>query len=178
MASKLTHSFFLLFSVFILSNCSVSYKLKGGSTPINAKSLAIPNVLNESIGGPANLGQLVTEQLREYFQRNTKLEIVVDNAYQDLVIEGNIVQYQISPLAPIATTGGNGEASQSELVMVFKGKYFNPYAEDGKQETPIEARGTASYATSKNLTDIESALIQECVNEILIEIYTKTFDTW
>lgn len=178
MASKTIFNLVFFISLFVFTNCSVNYGFKGGSTPPSAKNLAIPNVLNESIGGPANLGQLVTEQLREYFQRNTKLEIVIDNAYEDLVIEGNIVSYQITSMAPVANNNGVGEAAQNELVMTFKGKYFNPHAEEGKQEIPIEAKGTAAYKTSQNLTDVELQLIEECVNEILIEIYSKTFDNW
>ncbi len=172
-----TYNLLICLSFFALTACSVSFSFTGGSTPVEAKNLAIPDVINESPGGPADLGQTVTLQLREYFQRNTKLEVVVDNGYQDLVIEGSITGYRVTPLAPVAN-GNGGSAAQSELKMTFKGKYFNPHETGAKQEVSFTSTGNAVYNSDQNLTDIESALIEECVEEILTDIYNKTFDTW
>ncbi len=179
MASIINKLVITFISLFLLTNCSIKYSSKGGSVPPNAIQLAIPNVLNESSGGPANLGQTVTEKLREYFQRNTRLEIVVDNAYKDLVIEGNITGYVVNPLTPIGTGDGGGQAAQNELTVTFSGKYFNPYNEDeSKQEVSITAKGNAVFSTAQNLTAVEDQLVEECVDEILISIYAQTFDTW
>lgn len=179
MVSTISKIIFTTITLFLLTNCSITYSTTGGSVPVLAKQLAVPNVLNESSGGPANLGQTVTEKLREYFQRNTKLEIVVDNAYKDLVIEGNISGYQVNPINAIGTGDGGSEASQSELTVTFTGKYFNPHNEnESQQEISITAKGNAVFPTSQNLTDIENQLIEECVDEILISIYSQTFDTW
>src|SRR5690606_17253115 len=77
---KLTNKSYLLVLglVFLLfQSCSVKYSFTG--TNINydlVKTFTVENFYNDSGGGPANIEQTFTEALKEYYQRNTQLELV------------------------------------------------------------------------------------------------------
>ena len=62
--------------------------------------LSVSNFFNDTAGGPPNMGQFFTEELREYFQRNTKLELVQSQG--DLQFEGAISSYDVRPQAVTA----------------------------------------------------------------------------
>jgi len=88
----LSKFYLILFSVLMLglSGCSVKYSFTG--TNINyelVKSFSVENFFNDAGDGPANMEQRFTEALKEYYQRNTQLELVRTNG--DLQFSGSIV---------------------------------------------------------------------------------------
>ncbi|NDE61367.1 MAG: hypothetical protein EB038_03990, partial [Cyclobacteriaceae bacterium] len=85
----------LLVLAFAMMSCSVKYSFTG--TNINyevIKSFSVENFFNDSGSGPANMEQRFTEALKEYYQRNTQLELVRNNG--DLQFSGSIVRYSLS----------------------------------------------------------------------------------
>ena len=57
-------------SLFLLVSCKVEYSFTGTTLDYNVtKTFSIENFFNDSGGGPANMGQLFTEELKDYFQR-------------------------------------------------------------------------------------------------------------
>src|SRR4051812_8884223 len=91
----------------MLAGCN--YSLKPGSTG-TAKTLSVKNFPNEGGGGPSNLGQTFTEKLRNYFQQNSRLILTRDDE-ADWVMEGRIVKYGLSPIAPTSIAANPAGAS-------------------------------------------------------------------
>ena len=90
----------------LFSGCSVKYSFTG--TNINyelVKTFSVENFFNDSGGGPANMEQRFTETLKEYYQRNTQLELVRNNG--DLQFSGSIVRYSLSPQAVVSSGDPN-----------------------------------------------------------------------
>ncbi|MCP6133961.1 LPS assembly lipoprotein LptE, partial [Klebsiella pneumoniae] len=84
---------------FLLGGC---YSFSGVVINPDVKTISIPNFSNASGQGPSNLQQFITEDFKDYFQRNTSLRILPQAG--DLQIEGQIMSYSFSPAA-IQRTG-------------------------------------------------------------------------
>src|SRR5680860_1309717 len=96
----------LICPALILSGCKVEYSFTGTTIDYNVtKTFSIDNFFNDSGGGPANMGQQFTEAIKDYFSRNTQLELVRNNG--DLQFFGAITRYTISPQATISSQDPN-----------------------------------------------------------------------
>ena len=66
------------------------------------------------------MGQLFTEELKDYFQRNTQLELVRSNG--DLQLFGAITRYTITPQATVSSQDPNvpDRAGQMRLTIAVQ----------------------------------------------------------
>ena len=115
---------------FALQACSVKYSFTG--TNINyelVKTFSVENFFNDSGGGPANMEQRFTEAIKEYYQRNTQLELVRNNG--DLQFSGAISRYTLTPQATVSSGDPNlpDRAGQMRLTIAVEVDYINPSSE-------------------------------------------------
>lgn len=171
----------LLISILtvMLVGCSVNYSFTSTSAPTEAKSISIATFYNESSGGPPNFSQTFTEKARDYYQQNTKLEIVSNEG--DLQLEGAIVGYNVSPVAP-EISNGQGASGASEVAVLnrltvqVRAKYVNPFNEkDDFQQT---FSFFSDFDANKSLGDVEDELLEEISDQIILKIFTRSFDNW
>ena len=160
--------------MIIFSSCSVNYSFTSTSAPNQAKSISISTFYNESPSGPPNFSQYFTEQTRSYYQNNTKLEIVPFNG--DLQLEGAITGYNIIPIAPEAAANGIETAALNRLTITIRAKYTNPFNE--KDNFDQNFSFFSDFDQSKSLSDVEDALIEEITEQLIIKIFTRSFDNW
>ena len=75
---KLSKSLLLSLALLISTLFGCTYGFSGASIDYNTtKTVSIANFFNDSVdGGLPNMGQTFTESMKDYFQRNTKLELV------------------------------------------------------------------------------------------------------
>jgi hypothetical protein len=95
-----------IFILLLFQSCSVKYSFTG--TNINyelVKTFSVENFFNDSGGGPANMEQRFTEAIKEYYQRNTQLELVRNNG--DLQFSGAITRYSLTPQAAVSSGDSN-----------------------------------------------------------------------
>ena len=118
----------LFLSVAITTSCGV-YSFTGASLSPEIKTISIQNFYNDSGGGPPDLSQLFTEKTKDYFQQNTNLTLVDQQG--DIQLEGSIVKYEFSPVAPTASNRPNQPsiASQTRLTITVNATYVNLYDE-------------------------------------------------
>jgi len=160
----------------IISGCG-AYSFTGASIKDDVNSISIAKFFNDVGGGPPNIEQTFTNDLQDYFQRNTNLELVPTGG--DLQFEGAIIRYGIRPQA-IASSGSRDRADQSGLMRLtiavqtsftnikqeedsFK-KTFSFYADYDPQATPI--------------TQIEDDLIEEIFKQIIQDIFLASVAQW
>ena len=101
-------------------------------------------------------------------QTNYKL----DNTNADLVYEGEITTYRISP----TTATSDDRAAQNRLTITVKITFVNQ-KEEGKNFDQSFSR-FADFSSSTSLATVENDLITEIFEQITQDIYNKTLGDW
>ena len=165
---------FLLFTM-LLQACGV-YSFTGATLPPTINTISIQPFFNDTGNGPPNLSQNFTERLRDYFQSNTDLALVDTDG--DLQLDGSIVGWQLSPVAPTAT--GNNQpdrAGLQRLTITVAVNFINTQDEQQSFE-----RNFSFYADyNPQQTDFaaeEQRLIDEISETIIFDIFNNTVANW
>lgn len=166
----------LILSLF--QSCSVKYSFTG--TNINyelVKTFSVENFSNDSGGGPANMEQLFTESLKEYYQRNTQLELIRTNG--DLQFSGAIIRYSLTPQAAVSSGDSNlpDRAGQMRLTIVVEVDYINLSNEEESKKQTFSFFKDYDPRTM-TLLDVENQLVEEIFEAIIQDIFTATVANW
>ncbi|MCU0399652.1 MAG: LPS assembly lipoprotein LptE [Algoriphagus sp.] len=171
---------FLLIWVAILGlqGCAIKYSFTG--TNINyelVKTFSVENFFNDSGGGPANMEQRFTETLKEYYQRNTQLELVRNNG--DLQFSGSIVSYTLTPQAVVSSGDPNlpDRAGQMRLTITVSVEYINMTNEEENKKQTFSFFKDYDPRTVTFL-DVENDLVEEIFETIIQDIFTATVANW
>lgn len=164
-----------LLSILLLSGCGV-YSFTGASISPDTKTISILNFGDRSTSSPPFLAQTFSEKTREYFQRNTSLALV--NKEGDLQMEGNIVQYSLSPIAPSAVPGGGGleRAAQTRLTIGVKVRFTN--TRNKEQNFDQQFSFYADFDQAKSFASVERELIETISDQIILDIFNKSVANW
>ncbi len=164
----------LLTVIVTLNSCGI-YSLSGAAT--TAKTIQVDQFYNNTDLGPANLGQDFTNKLKDYYQQNSSLKVVASNG--ELLIEGTLVQYSVSPIAPVAGTSPSQPslAALSRLTIGIKANYV-----DTKEpKNSFKDKSFSFYAdfpNEKNLIDVQDELEKKIFNQIFLDIFNATIANW
>ena len=88
---------------------SASYSMSGSTT--DAETISIVEFYNNADLGPANMSQVFTNDLKNYFIRNSNLTVVAEEG--QLQLEGEISDLRITPISP-TSTGDPTEINRTE----------------------------------------------------------------
>lgn len=119
---------------------------------------------------------LFTENIKDYFQQNTSLELVDNNG--DLQIDGYISNYTITPVA--ATAGNQGQAdfsALSRITITVSATYTNV------QDPSFDFDKSFSFFkdfdnNSTNLASDEEAFVEEIFDQIVLDIFNASVANW
>ena len=113
-------SLFLVTLVLLINSCTMSYKFDGASIDYDlTKTILISEFPNQAPLVYPPLEQRFNEELKDLFTRSTRLEFVRQNA--DLEMEGEIVGYELTPLA----VQEDSFASETRLTLTVRMRYRN-----------------------------------------------------
>ena len=159
-----------LCSVLLPVGCRMSVSLTGGTIDSRAKTVAIntfPN--NASLVNPS-LSQSFTTALKDKIQGQTPLTIV--SRQGDYEIDGEIIAYTFSPVA----IQGNETAAMNRLTITVRVRFTNKFDENQNFEQTFSRY--ADYASSRNLSSVESTLVTEINDALTDDIFNKAFVNW
>ncbi|WP_026954613.1 LPS assembly lipoprotein LptE [Algoriphagus vanfongensis] len=164
--------------VLLFQSCSVKYSFTG--TNINydlVDTFSVDNFFNDSGGGPANMEQQFTESLKEYYQRNTQLELVRTNG--DLQFSGAIKRYTLTPQSAVSSGSSNvaDRAGQMRLTIAIEVEYINLSNEEENLKQSFSFFQDYDPRTT-TLLDVESQLIEEIFKNIIQDVFTATVANW
>ncbi len=166
----------ILFLVLVagLQGCSV-YSFSGAAT--TAKTITIDPFFNNTDLAPANIGQTVTNRVKDYYQQNSSLRVVPENG--ELHIEGIVSEYRINPIAPVANTDPNVPqvAALSRLTIALKITYEDII----EPKNNFKDRSFSFYAdfdNNLNFTTVQESLEKKILDQILIDIFNATVANW
>jgi lipopolysaccharide assembly LptE-like protein len=160
--------------LLIISQACGVYSFTG--TTITAESISISTFFNDTRNGPANLGVIFTDQLRDYFQNNTSLALVDDGG--ELQMEGAVASYRLSPVAPSAAQSDQARdvANLTRLTITVKVDYVNLENEDFNFNKSFSQ--FADFNSDIGLTAVEDALIPEIFELIILDIFNASVANW
>ena len=153
----------------LLTACGI-YSFTGASIPTEAKTVSVQYFSNKAATVQATLSQVFTERLKDMFVEQTNLTLSENDG--DLAFSGYISKYQIKPMAIKA----DETAGQNRLTIAVKVTYHNSF--DAKSSFEQTFSRYRDYESSKNISDIESALIEEITKELVEDIFNKAFVNW
>lgn len=159
-----------LCSVLLPVGCRMSVSLTGGTIDSRAKTVAVntfPN--NASLVNPS-LSQSFTTALKDKIQGQTPLTIV--SRQGDYEIDGEIIAYTVSPVA----IQGNETAAMNRLTITVRVRFTNKFDENQNFEQTFSRY--ADYASSRNLSSVESTLVTEINDALTDDIFNKAFVNW
>ena len=162
---------FFLSLVILLGACTMSYRFNGASIDYNVtKTIMIADFPNQAPLVYPPLEQRFNEELKDLFTRNTRLQFVRQNA--DLEMEGEIVGYELTPLA----VQEDSFASETRLTLTVNMLFRNNRVEGQNREERISAY--RNFPADRMLTDVQDQLIAELVKEIVDQIFNTTMSNW
>ncbi len=168
--SKYFISFAILFLV-LLSACSISYKFNGASIDYTkVKSITIADFPNQAAYVNPTLASTFTEELKDRYQRQTRLRLLNSNG--DLQLEGEITGYDITQSA----VKENQLASQTRLTVTVRVRYSNRTNPDEDFEQSFSAY--REFSSNQMLSAVEGDLCAEIVKELTDQIYNATVANW
>jgi len=170
----LTHNFFFRIAILvitstILTSCGV-YSFTGASIPPEAKTISVQYFPNRALYIEPILSPVFTNILRDKFTAQTNLEMIERNG--DLSIEGEIVGYDIKPVAIQA----DQTAAQNRLTITVNVRFSNKYEPDKDFETKFSQ--FFDYASTTDLNSIKTGLIDELSEALAQDVFDKAVINW
>ncbi len=133
--------------------------------------MTINNFVMNTAGGPANLSLNLTEKLKEYYQRNTSLKLK-PGGDADLLLEGSIVGYELSPVAPTAAD----QAALNRLTITVQARFANN--KDETQNFDQTFSFFRDFPQSQTLTQVESSLVPQILDQIVLDVFNRSAGDW
>jgi putative lipoprotein len=168
---KAINKIILLVMVFLVSACSIKYRLDGASIDYTkTKTIQIADfpIRSSYVWGP--MGPMFNNQLKDVFANHTRLIQVKRNG--DLRIEGEIIQYSQRNKA----VSSEGYSAQTELSITVNVRFTNNA--NHKEDFERQFTATSSYETTRSLNSVQEQLVSEMVKDLTDQIYNATVANW
>jgi len=167
---KIKHYIFLFVIVTTFVSCGV-YSFTGASVGANTKTFQVNYFQNNAILVEPGLDLLFTNTLFDLLQNQTNLNPVKSNG--DLVYEGEITQYRISP----TTATSANTAAQNRLTIAVKVHFYDKYDEDAEFDQTFsffyDYPGSSQLVGSQKVTAYE-----EIFERITQDIFNASLAKW
>lgn len=173
------HTLLLIIFAFVLVTLPVScgvYSFTGAAT--NAKTISFIEFYNNTDLGPANMGQTFTNSIKNYFIQNSSLSVVAEEG--ELQLEGEITDFRLTPIAPVASGDPNlpNAASSTRLTINIKVTYVNTLDD----KLSFKNKSFSFYKDfpneSNNLSDVQEQYIKEIFDRLINDIFNATVANW
>lgn len=160
--------FFLIVSAVLASGC---YTLSGVSIDPNIyKSYYVEQFVNNADNAPPTLAQEASEALKEKIR--TESRMVLNDTEPDIEFKGKVVDYAVTFEAPQP----GEQAAINRLRIVLAVDYIDHKEE--KKGWKQNFQFFFDYPTSVDLSSIQAQAHQAILNQIMEDIFNKTFTDW
>lgn len=168
---------FICSLTIILESCTI-YSFTGSSISPDVKTVSIQYFPNKALTINPTLSQDFTEELKDYFIKQTNLKLIENGG--DLSFNGEITDYNIKPIAIQA----NETAGKNRLSINVKVAFTNHYEQSNNFEKVFNRY--RDYESSLNLSDtndegdgtIEDDLVEDIIDELIEDIFNNAVANW
>ncbi|MDR3268011.1 MAG: LPS assembly lipoprotein LptE [Tannerella sp.] len=152
-------------------SCSISYKFNGASIDYTqVKSISISDFPNMAPLVYPPLAQKFTEELKDKYIRQTRLQVLRENGTLDM--EGEITGYDFTPQA----VKEDAYASMTRLTITIRVRYTNKVNQDDDFEQNFSAY--REFSNQNTIQQVQDDLCEEIVKELVDLIYNATVANW
>lgn len=172
--SKSRHIYYvgLLLTLLLGTSCSISYKFNGATIDYTRiKTVTIEDFPNQAPLVYPPLSQMFSERLREQFRRNTRLEPVEANG--DLILEGAIVGYELTPMA----MQEDALSAMTRFTITVRVSYTN-MVEEKKSFSGRTFTSSQEFDSNNLFSDIQEGLATELIDDLVKQIFNATVEDW
>ncbi len=159
--------FLIILGGVLLSSC---YTFNGGTTG-NAKSAYVAFFKNEALNVNPSLSQILTDKLKDKLLRETKLQLLTSDT-ADMQFYATITGYTTSP----SSVGSGDVTLKTRLTITLNVKFINKT--DKKKNFESTVSSFSDYDASKNLSDVESVVVDDAGTKLIQEIYNRALNNW
>ena len=150
-------------------SCGI-YSFTGTSIQPDVQSVAIHYFEYKALRVNPALSNDLTEEMRDKFQKLTRLEQVEENG--DLELSADITGYDVKPMAVTA-----GEvAAQNRLTVTVKAYFTNHKHSEDYWEKSFSAY--ADYDSQNSLDAVEGTLCEEIIEKLVEDIFNAAVANW
>jgi hypothetical protein len=160
----------VLFFIVSITSCSVKYSFSGASISPQVKTISVQYFQNRASLVQPGLSQGLTDALIDKCKAQTKLSFIKDNG--DVNFEGEISDYNTKPL----TVGADAKAAMNRFTIAVKVKFTNAINPDLSYDKTFSRY--QDYDSGKNLSDVEKALVDVIVEQLVEDIFNEAFVNW
>jgi len=153
-----------------IQSCTVSYTLSGASIAPEVKTVSVQYFTNRAPLAMANIGQYITDELKDKFKSQTSLTLVNDVGH--LNFEGEITKYDTRPTAIV----GDETAAQNRLSITAHVKFTNEIEPEYNFDSDFTRY--ADYDSNLDLSQVEQELVEEIVEQLIDDIFNKSVVNW
>lgn len=158
--------------LILCGGCGI-YSFSGSTLPPDVRTISIQNFENSTGEGPANLTQLVTNNFKTFYQRNSNLNIVQRDG--DLQLEGQIVSFTYTPAA-IQREGVNDIAGLNRLTLGIQVRYVN--AKNPEKNFDRLFSISQDFQQGRDVTQISPSEIDALTERLVTDVFNKTVADW
>ena len=155
----------------VLSSC---YSFTGSSLSPETKTILIKNFPNNAALVNSDLSQDFTMALQKMFLQRTSLKGTSENP--DILIEGYISDYSITPTSISSTTIGTTEAAQNKLTITVHVNYENKIEPEKNFNKTFS--GEATFSSDLDINAIESSQVRIVNERIINQIFNEIVANW
>ena len=163
-----------ILSLLLLTSCwptSVSFK-DTGSMPLEWKMFHIQTLMINAANSPLFFGAQLTEKLKDGVQNNTRLSLATKLTDAEVQIEGEILNYQVSPIA--IQNGDNASKNRLSLTVQFTINSTKPTEE----KLTLTSSRFEDFEATTNLSSIENQLLENITEQIIQDLINKLMSNW
>ena len=154
-----------------LSSC---YSFTGSSLSPETKTILIKNFPNNAALVNSDLSQDFTMALQKMFLQRTSLKGTSENP--DILIEGYISDYSITPTSISSTSVGTTEAAQNKLTITVYVNYENKIEPEKNFNKTFS--GEATFSSDLDINAIESSQVRIVNERIINQIFNEIVANW
>jgi len=166
----------LLLFTLIISSCKF-YNFTGGDVG-DAKTFQVNYFQNYASQSPGSIFEPgmdrdFTLALQDRIQNQTTLDLVNNDKY-DLLYEGEIVEYRITPMSATAQQ----TAAQNRLSIAMQVRFTNNTVEDGSKDFEQRFSFFYDYAADAQLSAVKSEAHEIIFERITQDIFNASLADW
>lgn len=167
-------SYPLMALTLTLTSCGI-YSFNGTNIDPAIRTFSIQTIQTTAPNAPAFLTQRFTEDLKDYFQRNTSLKLVPRDG--DIQFDGSIVAYDYAPAA-IQKVDNVDLAGSSRLTIQVKVRFVNSKDEKASFDQVFQSFGDFPSTQDVAAVNNDQTAVRKITNNVITDIFNKSVANW